>query len=73
MTKQNVLLQLDHLRTHPVVAAKLGTGEIDMHGWVYDIEHGNVAAYDDTQREFVSIEERYAALIDASAKTAATA
>jgi carbonic anhydrase len=73
VTKQNVLLQLDHLRTHPAVAAKLGTGEIDMHGWVYDIEHGNVAAYDDTQREFVSIEERYAALIDASAKTAATA
>ena len=53
VTKQNVLLQLDHLRTHPAVAAKLGTGEIDMHGWVYDIEHGNVAAYDDTQREFV--------------------
>ena len=73
VTKQNVLLQLDHLRTHPSVAAKLGTGEIDMHGWVYDIEHGNVAAYDETQREFVSIEERYAALIDASAKTAATA
>jgi hypothetical protein len=44
-----------------------------MHGWVYDIEHGNVAAYDDTQREFVAIEERYAALIDASAKAAATA
>ena len=73
VTKQNVLLQLDHLRTHPAVAAKLGTGEIDMHGWVYDIEHGNVAAYDDTQREFVAIEERYAALIDASAKAAATA
>ena len=32
-----------------------------------------VAAYDDTQREFVSIEERYAALIEASAKAAATA
>jgi len=44
VTKQNVLLQLDHLRTHPAVAAKLGMGEIDMHGWVYDIEHGNVAA-----------------------------
>ena len=73
VTKQNVLLQLDHLQTHPTVAAKLGTGEIDMHGWVYDIEHGNVAAYDDTQREFVSIEERYAALIEASAKAAATA
>jgi hypothetical protein len=44
-----------------------------MHGWVYDIEHGTVAAYDDSQREFVSIEERYAALIEASAKAAANA
>ena len=33
----------------------------------------HVAAYDDTQHEFVSIEERYAALIEASAKAAATA
>jgi len=70
VTKQNVLLQLDHLRTHPAVAARLGTGEIDMHGWVYDIEHGTVAAYDESQREFVSIEERYAALIAAGEKVA---
>jgi carbonic anhydrase len=48
----------------------LGTGEIDMHGWVYDIEHGTVAAYDESQREFVSIEERYAALIAAGEKLA---
>lgn len=73
VTKENVLLQLDHLRTHPAVAAKLGTGAIDMHGWVYDIEHGTVAAYDESQREFVSIEERYAALIEASAKVAVNA
>lgn len=73
VTKENVLLQLDHLRTHPAVAAKLGTGEIDMHGWVYDIEYGTVAAYDESQREFVSIEERYAALIEASAKVAVNA
>jgi carbonic anhydrase len=73
VTKQNVLLQLDHLRTHPAVAARLGTGEIDMHGWVYDIEHGTVAAYDESQREFVSIEERYAALIAAGEKVAVDA
>ena len=67
VTKQNVLLQLDHLRTHPAVASRLGTGEVDMHGWVYNIEHGTVAAYDETQQEFVSIEERYASLIEAKA------
>ena len=66
VTEQNVLLQLDHLRTHPAVAEKVGTGEIDMHGWVYNIEHGTVAAYDETKKRFVSIEERYAALIESS-------
>ncbi len=68
VTKQNVLLQLDHLRTHPAVASRLGNGQVDMHGWVYDIEHGTVAAYDETKDEFVSIEERYAALIAADKK-----
>ena len=67
VTKQNVLLQLDHLRTHPAVAARLGSGELDMHGWVYDIQHGTVVAYDETKSEFVSVEERYAALIAAKA------
>ena len=71
VTKQNVLLQLDHLRTHPAVASRLGTGEVDMHGWVYNIEHGTVAAYDETQQEFVSIEERYASLIEANAAASA--
>jgi hypothetical protein len=42
-----------------------------MHGWVYNIEHGTVAAYDETQQEFVSIEERYASLIEAKAAASA--
>ena len=63
VTEENVLLQLQHLRTHPAVAAKLSTGEVDMHGWVYDIKHGTISAYDEVQNEFVPIEERYASLM----------
>lgn len=33
--KENVLVQLDHLRTHPTVAAALSTGRIKLHGWVH--------------------------------------
>lgn len=68
VTEENVLLQLQHLRTHPAVASKLATGEVDMHAWVYDIEHGNVDAYDDSQSKFVPIEERYASLIAKNAE-----
>jgi carbonic anhydrase len=67
VTEENVLLQLQHLRTHPAVLAKMSTGEVDLHGWVYDIEHGSVNAYDETQDKFVPVEERYASLIAASA------
>jgi len=63
VTEENVLLQLQHLRTHPVVASKLATKEVDLHAWVYNIEHGSVSAYDEDSDKFVSIEERYASLI----------
>lgn len=63
ITEENVLLQLQHLKTHPVVAAKLATGEVELHGWVYDIKHGSVRAYDDQKQAFVEAEERYAALL----------
>ncbi len=66
VTKHNVTLQLDHLRTHPAVAAKLGAGQVDLHGWVYNIEHGSVEAFDESKNAFVSVEERYASLMSAS-------
>ena len=63
VTEENVMLQIQHLRTHPAVAAKLSTGEVDMHGWVYDIKHGTVSAYDESKNDFVPIEECYASLM----------
>lgn len=38
--EENVLVQLEHLRTHPAVAAALGRGELRLHGWVYAFERG---------------------------------
>ena len=52
--KENVLVQLDHLRTHPSVATRLRAGDLRLHGWVYSIETGEVWAYDDVQKLFVS-------------------
>ena len=42
VTKENVLQQMQHLKTHPAVAAKLATKAVQLHGWVYDIETGMV-------------------------------
>ena len=70
VTEQNVLLQLAHLRTHPAVAARLSTGDITLHGWVYDIETGNVTCYDEDQDAFVPVEERYATPLAAGERKA---
>ncbi len=42
VTEQNVLLQMQHARTHPSVAAALARNELTISGWVYDIAAGRV-------------------------------
>jgi carbonic anhydrase len=46
LIEQNVLVQIQHLRTHPHVAARLASGQIQLHAWVYEIESGQVLAHD---------------------------
>lgn len=55
--QENVLAQLENLRTHPSVAARLAAGRISLHGWVYKIETGQVFAYDASQGQFLPFEE----------------
>jgi carbonic anhydrase len=57
LTEENVLLQLQHLRTHPGVAAGLATGKVRLHGWIYSIGDGRVDAFDQTTRRFRPIQE----------------
>lgn len=56
--EQNVLVQIDNLRTHPSVAAGLARGELEIHGWVYRLETGDVLTYDHVQGRFVPLAER---------------
>ena len=53
--EENVLVQLEHLRTHPAVAAKLAKGDLHLHGWVYKFETGQVFAYDPEQGQFTPL------------------
>jgi carbonic anhydrase len=61
MLEQNVILQLEHLKTHPSVAAQIDAGALQLHGWIYDIKTGDVHAYDEAAVGFVPVSERYAA------------
>ena len=46
LTRWNVIVQMEHLQTHPSVLAAQDAGRLFVHGWVYDIETGMVEAYD---------------------------
>ncbi|WP_053236765.1 carbonic anhydrase [Sandaracinus amylolyticus] len=50
--QENVLAQLTNLRTHPAVAARLATGKLHLHAWVYKITSGEVFAYDQDAGQF---------------------
>lgn len=52
--EENVLMQLENLRTHPTVAAKLATGQLKLHAWVYDIASGEVLVYNPHSGQFIS-------------------
>jgi len=55
--EENVLVQLEQLRTHPTVAAALGRKALNLHGWVYKFETGQVFGYRPQDGQFVAIEE----------------
>jgi len=54
--KENVLVQLDNLRTHPSVASKLSQGELNLHAWVYTFETGRMFSYDPDAKRFVAFD-----------------
>ncbi len=55
--QENVLAQIENIKTHPVVAARAMRGELNIHGWVYKFETGEVFAYDPKQEQFVHLHE----------------
>ena len=61
LLEQNVILQLQHLRTHPTVAVRLAKGDLELHGWIYDIESGGVEAYNENSNDFEAVSDKYAA------------
>lgn len=57
MVEENVLSQLENLRTHPAVRSKLARRELSLHGWVYKIESSEIFQFDSESGQFVSVEK----------------
>ncbi len=52
-TAENVLTQLENLQTYPIVRSRLRQGKLSLYGWIYQIETGEVLAYDGILHDFV--------------------
>ncbi|MBD8684937.1 carbonic anhydrase [Pseudomonas sp. CFBP 13719] len=55
LTEENVISQLQHLRTHPSVASRMASGQLYIHGWIYNIETSEIKAYDAEQDCFLPL------------------
>jgi carbonic anhydrase len=58
--QENVLVQLENLKTLPVVAERIEKEELNLHGWVYKIETGEIFNYDSQIGQFVPLRENQA-------------
>jgi carbonic anhydrase len=55
MAQENVLVQLENLRTHPSVLVGLAAGTLKLHAWMYKMETGDVYAYDPEEGQYLPI------------------
>lgn len=67
--EENVLVQLESLRTHPSVAAAVGRGELKLHGWVYKFETGDVFGFNPGENAFLPINDISPAASESDRKT----
>ena len=51
---ENVLTQIENLKTYPVIHSKLHQGKLNIYGWIYHIETGEILAYDPETHAYVA-------------------
>jgi carbonic anhydrase len=59
LERENVVAQLEHLKTHPSVASRIARGNLNIFGWIYNIREGAISAYDAASGSFGPLDERF--------------
>jgi carbonic anhydrase len=60
LSQLNVLVQLEHLMTYPIVRRQVAAGALVLSGWWFDIATGNMYAYERASRSFEVIDRAVA-------------
>lgn len=63
LAQMNVLQQIAHLKTFPIVQEKIKAGTLDIHGWYFDLGTGNVYNFKAASNQFILIDEKEASRI----------
>ncbi len=53
--RRSILVSLDNLMSFPWVRERVANGSLSLHGWYFDIEHGQLLAYNATSRAFEAL------------------
>ncbi len=55
--KLSIISQIENLLTYPYVKEQVDAGTLHIHGWMYDIENGDIEYYDPDNYEFKSLSD----------------
>lgn len=61
LSQLNVLSQLDHLRTYPIVEERIESKRLRLHGWWFELKQADVYAYEEEAGRFQLIDDAHAA------------
>ncbi|PFG55264.1 carbonic anhydrase [Vibrio sp. ES.051] len=57
MIRENVLAQIENIKTHPAVRLALKERRLALHGWVYDIESGEIETFNGSTDTFIPLRD----------------
>jgi carbonic anhydrase len=60
LSQLNVLVQIEHLMSYPLVHDKVTAGKLHLSGWWFDIATGDIYVYERTSRLFKIIDRHHA-------------
>lgn len=63
LSQHNVLQQIEHLKSYPIISQSLSSGSVRIHGWWFDIANADVYSYSSKDHSFKLIDEKEASKI----------
>ncbi|MDZ4677951.1 MAG: carbonic anhydrase [Oligoflexia bacterium] len=57
LSQLNVLQQMEHLKSYPIIKERLASKKLSLHGWWFELSTADVYSYEDALNKFILIDE----------------